>query len=340
MTPPGDPNPAGGDEANVKAGATVSRAQQLEAARAMLRALELRLKPQHPDVARARRVIAELEAKVAGEAPLSRGGRRKPPAVVAVAATPQAQARFDAMRLEAQEIQHRLASIRRKDARLQKTLGGYATRLEASPALESDLSELMRDYSTLQESYTRAAQESRRIEDRRESRTAPNRRTVQIIDSARLPEKPVSPDRERLNLMGLLAGLGLSLAVVAFLEYRDTTLTTDDDVVVSLALPVLAVIPAMTTASDRRRIMRQTPDARRGLAVATIIVVAGCGRLEAEPAAQLDALMYEPFSAWRERPFDLTPESALSRPDRRASRGAEQPGIRHRQPQGITAAHR
>jgi len=67
----------------------------------------------------------------------------------------------------------------------------------------------------------------------------------------------VSPDRVRLNLMGLFAGLGLGIAIVALLEYRDTTLKTDEDVVTSLALPVLAVIPAMITTADRRRIKRR-----------------------------------------------------------------------------------
>ena len=62
----------------------------------------------------------------------------------------------------------------------------------------------------------------------------------------------MSPDRQRYNLRGLAAGLGFGLALVALLEYRDTTLKTDDDIVVSLALPVLAVVPAMVSATERR----------------------------------------------------------------------------------------
>ncbi len=44
--------------------------------------------------------------------------------------------------------------------------------------------------------------------------------------------------------MGAVAGLGLGLGLVALLEYRDATYKTDDDVVMALALPVLAMIPA------------------------------------------------------------------------------------------------
>jgi hypothetical protein len=41
------------------------------------------------------------------------------------------------------------------------------------------------------------------------------------------------------------------------MEYRDTTLKTDDDVISALALPVLAVVPVMTTARDRVKARRK-----------------------------------------------------------------------------------
>jgi hypothetical protein len=78
-----------------------------------------------------------------------------------------------------------------------------------------------------------------------------------IIDGARLPEKPISPDRFRINMFGILAGLGLGLGLVAFLEYRDTSFKSDDDVMTTLALPVLAVIPVMTNAGERRHARRR-----------------------------------------------------------------------------------
>jgi hypothetical protein len=136
-------------------------------------------------------------------------------------------------------------------------LGSYSARLEAAPKLESELTELMRDYSTLNDQYQSLL---RKGED---SKIAVNleRRQIgeqfKVIDSARLPLRPISPNRVRYNLMGLMAGLGFGFALVALLEYRDTTLKTDDDIVVSLALPVLAVIPAMITAADRHRMKRR-----------------------------------------------------------------------------------
>jgi hypothetical protein len=48
-------------------------------------------------------------------------------------------------------------------------------------------------------------------------------------------------------------GVGLGLALVLLLEWRDTSLKTDEDVKVALALPVLALIPVMRTQADERR---------------------------------------------------------------------------------------
>jgi uncharacterized protein involved in exopolysaccharide biosynthesis len=237
-----------------------SAAQQLEAARANLRALELRLTPEHPNVSRAKRLIAELERKAEQEA------QRQPVSgAVDVALPREVGNRVAEMRAETEEIRRRLDTRKQDHERLQQLLSSYTSRVETTPALESELTELMRDYSTLQEQYTTLLRKSE------ESKIAANleRRQIgeqfKIIDAARLPERPVSPDRLRMNLMGLLAGLGFGLVLAAFLEYRDTTLKTDNDVTVSLALPVLAVIPMMISDSERRRYTK-----RRRLAVSSV----------------------------------------------------------------------
>ena len=128
------------------------------------------------------------------------------------------------------------------------------------------MTELMRDYETLKATYTDLLRKSE------DSKLAVNleRRQIgeqfKIIDGARLPEKPFSPDRPRNIGMGAVMGLGLGLALVGFLEYRDSTLKTDDDVVVSLALPVLALIPAMVTKAEERASVRR----RRLVAVTSV----------------------------------------------------------------------
>jgi hypothetical protein len=49
----------------------------------------------------------------------------------------------------------------------------------------------------------------------------------------------------------------LGLGFAALMEYRDSTFRTDDEVVAVLALPVLAMIPAMQTTAEKRHARRQ-----------------------------------------------------------------------------------
>jgi polysaccharide chain length determinant protein (PEP-CTERM system associated) len=247
--------------------ATVSTAaQQLEMARAGLQDLERRLKPTHPDISRAKRIIADLEVKAEAEA------ARQPVTETAQLPEnlpPSVASKVAALRLEYEQTRRSLDGRKAEDERLRAQLASYTVRLDAAPKLESELTELMRDYETIQAQYKSLLVKSE------ESRIAVNleRRQISeqftVIDSARLPQRPVSPDRLRYNMMGVMAGLGFGLLIVVFLEYRDTTFRVDSDIIVSLALPVLAVIPAMVSAADRKRLRRR----RLAIAVATSLVL-------------------------------------------------------------------
>lgn len=227
-------------------------AQQLEAARAALRKLLQSRRDDHPDVRSAKRDIVELEAKAEAEAlamPVS--GPVGPPIRVADAE------RLLNLKYEMEDLTTSLSRRTKEDARLRAQLGQYTGRLESTPGVESEFTDLMRDYGTQREQYEDLLKkrDSSKLAENLEQRQIGEQ--FRVVDTARLPERPVSPNRQRMNIMGLFAGLAVGLGLVALLEYRDTTLKTDDDVITSLALPVIAVIPAMTNGLDRARQKRR-----------------------------------------------------------------------------------
>ena len=241
--------------ASNKGGEGATSAEQLSAARATLRSLELRLKPEHPDIGRQKRLISELEAKAEEDALRQPLSQVNPAPVVTV--DREAAGRIERMRTDIQDLRQRLESARREEIVLRETISQQQSRVASAPGLQSQLTDLMRDYATVQDTYTTLLKRSE------ESKLSVNmeRRQIgeqfKIIDGARLPEKPISPDRVRINMFGVLGGLGLGLALIALLEYRDTSFKTDDDVMTTLALPVLAVIPVMTNATERRQARRR-----------------------------------------------------------------------------------
>jgi polysaccharide chain length determinant protein (PEP-CTERM system associated) len=223
-------------------------AAQLEAARNALAALRLRLKPEHPDLIRAERSVKELERRAAEEElaqPLSPGGDTTPRTGT------RADARVAELRRQLTQLQAQITARQREETRLKNVIATYQARVEAAPARESELVALTRDYDTLRDRY------STLLSKREDAKIAANleRRQIgeqfKIVDAARLPERPESPDRQRMNLMGLVAGLGVGLALAALLEYRDTTLRTEDDVLVTLSVPVLALVPEIATSRER-----------------------------------------------------------------------------------------
>lgn len=83
--------------------------------------------------------------------------------------------------------------------------------------------------------------------------------TFRIVDPAVLPEKPASPNRLRIMLMGIVGGLAASFALLVLLDQLDGSVK-DVGFVRALGGPVLAVVPKMQdpglAARQHRRAVR------------------------------------------------------------------------------------
>ena len=229
--------------------------QQLAAARASLAQLELRLKPEHPDIARAKRVIRDLERRAEAEAmaaPVSPDGARP-----RSAAELARRSRLKQLQLDAEGLSKTIAYKDAEEGRLRRLAATYQARAEAAPSRETELIELTRDYDTLHDLYTSL------LSKNEESKLAVNLESRQIgeqfrvVDQARVPDRPFSPNRLRLNALGTMAGVMVGLGLVFLLEWRDTSLKSDDDVRVATGLPVLAMVPLLETRVDRERAFRR-----------------------------------------------------------------------------------
>jgi len=225
---------------------------QLEKARNDLMSMQLRLKPVHPDVIAKKRLIAELEFKVQQEAAVSPQSAT-PSAKPATTAELIRQQRARQYQSEIEKLDRQIASKDTDVARLRQQVADYQHRVEAVPGHESEQTDLMRDYETLQKSYASllAKKEESKISANLERQQVSEQ--FKILDPARLPQRPSSPDRVKITALGAALGLGLAAALTAFLEYRDVTIRSEDEILRTLVLPVLAAIPIVIGASERRR---------------------------------------------------------------------------------------
>jgi hypothetical protein len=74
-----------------------------------------------------------------------------------------------------------------------------------------------------------------------------------IVDPASLPEKPYNQvQRMGIIAAGAVAGLVSGVLLVALLAFTDSSFRREEDVVRTLSLPVLALVPVMGSSRELR----------------------------------------------------------------------------------------
>lgn len=132
-----------------------------------------------------------------------------------------------------------LESLKAQEQALKEVVQGYGKTLKELPAKESKLANLLRNKEVNEKIYMML------LEKREEAKIseAEEIANLRIIDTAELPEDPVSP-RKRLNLAtGLIGGLILGIGIAFFFDSMDNFLKTSEEVEELTSWPVLANIP-------------------------------------------------------------------------------------------------
>jgi succinoglycan biosynthesis transport protein ExoP len=260
------------DQGNVTATADPggTAAQRLAAAKAEFAlATDVRgLTPDNPIYKKLQAAVKRLESEAQTEAlkaPLSGG---------ASPAESQRLARLAGYKDDLERVKQNLELGKEREKQLRQQANVYQAYIDKVPMRDAELTELMRDYDAQNKLY----QELFSAKERSSMSVNAERRQIGeqfvLVDAARMPEKPFSPNRVAWNFFGILGGLGLGLGLIALIEYRDTTFKTDDELATALALPVLAVVPLMKADSERKADFRKALMLNVGLASVVLVCLA------------------------------------------------------------------
>lgn len=272
--PPPDPATAaslqGGTIGQINPNATAR--QQLAAARQSLAALEMRYTPDHPDVVRAKRLIADLEPRAAEEARADAQQASSASVPTRSGTETARRENLRQMRAEIESLDRQTAFKESEERRLRGEIAEYQRRVEAVPHLESAWVALSRDYDTQQTAYKELLTKSGAAKLAVDLEAKQIGENFRVVDSAGVPVHPLPSMRGAINAGGLALGLLFGLGIAAFLELRDASFRTEADVLEVLALPVLAMVPRVHTAAElasaQRRRMAFSAVGVLGLAVA------------------------------------------------------------------------
>jgi polysaccharide chain length determinant protein (PEP-CTERM system associated) len=210
-----------------------------------LNALRAGYTDQHPDVVRLRAKIEKLQAE---EAANPKSGPSEPKSASEAISAAGPGAVRQKILIEG-DIQGLLGDI----ARLNQEIRYYQRRVEAAPKREQEMLSLRRNYDNIKNSYSSLLNRKLEADISVNMEKKQKGEQFHIIDPARLPVRPVSPDPRRLFLITILAGLGLGCGLVFLLDMMDTSVRRLDDFEEKFGMVVLASVPRIFTCQDKIR---------------------------------------------------------------------------------------
>ncbi len=229
-----------------------------------LAALRERYSEDHPDIQRIKRSIAALNAAPKQAATAATADRRagqdaarRPDNPAYVALTTQ----IDGAK---RELSH-LAALR-DDLRAQQRT--YDARLVQIPEIEREYHDLTRDYENAQTRYREVKAKQMQAEVSQELEKDSKAERFSLGEPAHLPERPFSPNRRAVALIGLVAALGGGLGVAGLREAFDSSVKGPLELARIATAPILTAIPYIETRWE------QVGKRRRTLMTACLVLLA------------------------------------------------------------------
>jgi len=178
----------------------------------------------HPDVLVTKRKIADLESKRT---------------VLTIKNDP----RYRELQSQIVAADQEIRRLKQEEALYQGQMGKYRARVENAPLREQSMATLMREYQNTKLAYDTLLQKSQGAQQAENLERRQKGEQFKVIDPARTPEKPFSPNIPKILLMGLIAALGGGIGMALLREQMDRSFHDAEDVEMTLGLKVLANIP-------------------------------------------------------------------------------------------------
>ena len=223
--------------------------QRLEAQEADLKS---RYTDDYPDVVSVQHKIEALQKQMA-QAP--------PPAPAVASPVPTANEPMALQQLRAQlhAQDQAIAQKRQAEGQIQAQIRMYQGRIQSSPDVQEQFKALTRDYQTAQHFYDELLTKMNQSKMATDLERRQQGEQFRVMDQPNLPEAPTFPKRGAFLAMGIAAGFGLGLLIVALLEYRDTSLRSERDIWAFTKLPTLAVIGLVTDEEHHHHTTKKKP---------------------------------------------------------------------------------
>lgn len=230
------------------------------------------LKPKNPDVIAKRQ---ELDAVKRSKQELTDDWKNR-----IAEKTKRVERRVDprasTIRINIQGVDNEVGRQEKLLAQTNAQINEVQAQLSRVPQAEVALSSLDRDYQTKKAAYDELLLKKQKSDLNVAATNSAQGETIQVIDPASLPVRPVAPQRPMLVALGLALGLAFGLVFAAVFEVpRLLTIQTVDDARHYTGLPVLISVPELLTPREQRRArVRRYATAFAGVALTVLSIPA------------------------------------------------------------------
>ena len=253
--------------------------QELNRLRAQLADLSAHYTERHPDVrklkeqiAKAEKMKQQMEAQLAN--PQEGSGEQNAATAVgyadaqSISPVVEVQSQLKANKLE---IENRQKSIQHIQAQIDQ----YQARLNTAPLREQQLTDLTRDYDQSRKNYEALLAKRDQSEMATNLEKRQQGEQFRVLDPPNLPQKPYSPNRLKLNLIGLVAGLVLGSVSLVGADMMDDRIYSKEQLQKIVTAPVLSEIPPLPTVAEEQHRVRMKWLQWIALASMALFMVAG-----------------------------------------------------------------
>jgi polysaccharide chain length determinant protein (PEP-CTERM system associated) len=213
--------------------------QQLAALQSELITLQARYTDDYPDVVKTKANIADVKRKIdemntAASAPTTDAPEK---------AGVSEPAEIRTLRLQIHQYDAAIAQATREQARVKEQISLYQGRVALSPGIEEQYKALTRDYETAQKFYNDLLAKKSESEMQTDMERRQQGEQMRLLNPASLPDSPSFPVRWLFAAGGAGGGLVIGMGLALWLELRDKSIRTEQDVIAILELPTLVSVP-------------------------------------------------------------------------------------------------
>jgi len=234
---------------------------QLAKLRADLADAQLKYTPEHPEVKRLNRAIAEMAAKGGATAQVSGQAPDNP--------------EYLAVQSQLQAARRTLASLRADESRERGAIAAYERGLSTEPNVEREYTQLTRDYANSRSAYEDLQAKMKNAALARTMEAEEKGEKFALLHAPTRPGHPHFPNRLGIILLGLVLGVATAFATMAAVDAADPTVRGTADLHETAGeMALIGAVPLLFTPRDVRLRRLHWASAIGAFAIASVLVAA------------------------------------------------------------------